>query len=202
MGILKEPAAFVAGLALRGLPQPFSVCELGNQQMAGGKSAMAAEDFYRNLGCSRYESIDANGLATFTHDLNRPLPFVVKGMVPVRKWSESFDLVTDFGTGEHIFDQAQVWRTLHDLVKPGGYIAFDRPSQGYGKHCFYLTTRTLYEDIAAANRYTIVRLEQAETPRGYLIRGVFRRRPTLPAEPFKVPQQCRYQASSRLEVTA
>lgn len=194
MGILERPAMFVAELPL---PHGFSVCELGNQQVSG-VVASSAEAFYTSLGCGRYESIDANGLGTFTHDLNQPLPYVIDGTAHVRKWAERFDLVTDFGTGEHIFDQAQVWRTVHSLTKPAGYIAFDRPSQGYGKHCFYLTTECLFRDLAAANDYTVLRLEKAETPRGWLIRGIFRTPRTYQA--FRVPHQGRYQASSRLEV--
>ena len=183
MGILKEPAAFVASLKL---PAGFSVCELGNQMVSGTKPR-SAEKFYRRLGCARYESIDANGLGTVTADLNLPITPLSLG---------AFDLVTDFGTGEHIFDQAQVWRTLHELTKPGGYIAFDRPEQGYDKHCFYLTNECLYHDIAAANGYTILQFGKMPTPRGSLIRGVYQR-PVM-VKPFKAPQQGRYQASLRL----
>lgn len=180
MGIQKEPAAFVAQLARTHLPKGFSVCELGDQGMCGSEKRLAKDWYERDLGCGRYVSIDGNGRATHTADLNLPLPFVL----------EPFDLVTDFGTGEHIFDQAQVWRTLHYLTKPGGFIAFDRPSSGYPKHCYYVTNECLYRDIAAANGYEVLWLEQAETPRGSLIRGVYRR--TQTASTFRIPQQGRY----------
>lgn len=182
MGILQEPAAFVKGLQL---PSGFSVCELGDQMMSGGKVPTPAEAFYRSFGCAKYVAVDGNGRGNVTADLNLP----VKGL-------GTFDLVTDFGTGEHIFDQAQVWRTVHGLTKPGGYIAFDRPSQGYGEHCFYLITEGLLEDIADANGYLVLRMESARTPRGVLVRGVFRK-PSTGLE-FRVPQQGRYQASLRL----
>jgi len=175
MGIQKEPAAFVARLPL---PKGFSVCELGNQGMCGEGKNQPAEPWYRSLGCGRYVSIDGNGRGTLTADLNLPIAL------------EEFDLVTDFGTGEHIFDQAQVWRTLHNLTKPGGFIAFDRPAQGYQKHCYYLTNECLYQDIARANSYEIVWLERAVTPRGELIRGVYRLAYT--PRPFRTPQQSRY----------
>lgn len=190
MGILERPAMFVAELKL---PAGFSVCELGNQQVSG-VVASSAESFYRSLGCGHYVSIDANGQGTVTADLNRPINVGANTDALL----DQFDLVTDFGTGEHIFDQAQVWHTIHDLTKPGGYIAFDRPSQGYGKHCFYLTTECLFRDLAAANDYTVIRFEKAETARGNLLRGVFRTSHAVRA--FQVPQQGRYQASLRLEV--
>lgn len=177
MGIQRTVAAFVAALPL---PAGFSVCELGDQEMCGAEKGVSSRGWYASLGCGRYVSIDGNGRATITADLNRPVTL-----------DERFDLVTDFGTGEHIFDQAQVWRTLHDLVKRGGLIAFDRPAQGYDKHCFYLANECLFRDLAAANHYEVLRLERAEMARGELIRGVFRR--PLIERPFQVPHHGRYQ---------
>lgn len=180
MGIQLEPAAFVARLPL---PKGFSVCELGDQCMCGGPTKTAlAKDWYLEMGCGRYVSIDANGRGTFRANLNNPIETEL--LWPL------FDLVTDFGTGEHIFDQAQVWRTMHSLTKPGGYIAFDRPAQGYQKHCFYLTNECLFRDIAEANGYVVLWLERQTMPRGELIRGVFQK--TMTAEAFVVPQQGRY----------
>jgi hypothetical protein len=98
--------------------------------------------------------------------------------------------VTDFGTGEHIFNQAQVWRTLHVLTKPRGYIVFDRPAAGYPEHCFYNIHETLLRDLAEANDYRVVRLERAQTVRGELLRGVFHK---LRHNRFRIPQQGRYQ---------
>jgi hypothetical protein len=187
MGILKEPAAFVACL---NLPQGFSVCELGNQMMSGAV-ATPAEPFYRNLGCTRYVSVDGNGRGTVTADLNLSLDRFKLG---------TFDLVTDFGTGEHIFDQAQVWRSIHDLTTPCGYIVIDRPTEGYSKHCFYLVTHALLQDIAAANDYRIVLMKTVETPRGALVRGIFQAPKDMKA--FCVPQQGRYQTSLRIRGAA
>jgi len=176
MGILKEPAAFVKKLRL---PPGFSVCELGDQWVTYTAPHALAETWYRGLGCGRYVSIDGNGRGTVTADLNRQIDAL-----------EPFDLVTDFGTGEHIFDQAQVWRTVHALTRPGGYIAFDRPTQGYPAHGYYLTDECLLRDVAAANRYQVMQFARARTPRGELIRGIFRK-PSV-AAPFRVPQQGRY----------
>lgn len=184
MAILPELADFVRALPLR---PGFSVCEFGDQQISLRGRPMVASEFFRSLGCGRYESIDGNGLGTVTADLNEPLDAFELG---------TFDLVTDFGTGEHIFDQAQVWRSLHQLTAPGGFIVFDRPHQGYGKHCFYLTNPCLFQDLAIANDYTVVRFEKKDTPRGWLVRGVFQR-PTE-ARAFQLPQQGRYQRTLRI----
>lgn len=190
MGILEEPARFIRNLKL---PKGFTVCELGDQKITHTTPHYDADLFYRDLGCARYESIDGNGRGTITHDLNKPLPFhsvAISGHL-----ARGFDLVTDFGTGEHIFNQAQVWRTVHALVKPSGYIAFDRPVQGYEGHGFYNTHETLFRDIAIANAYEIVRLERGTTSRGELIRGVFRKGAE---RKFQTPQQGRYLKSLKI----
>jgi len=176
VGIQKEVAAFVAGMQL---PKGFSVCELGDQGMCG-TARQLAKDWYLQLGCGRYVSIDGNGRGTLTADLNLPVKL------------DPFDLVTDFGTGEHIFDQAQVWRTLHDLTKRGGHIAFDRPAQGYQKHCYYLVNDCLFHDIADANGYDFIWMERQTMPRGELVRGCYRK---MNDAPFRIPQQGRYRSS-------
>lgn len=183
MGILAEPAQFVRDLDL---PKGFSVCELGDQWVTYTQPHILASEFYAELGCGRYVSIDGNGRGTVTADLNRKLGAVRLGQ---------FDLVTDFGTGEHVFNQAQVWRTVHELTRAGGFIVFDRPSQGYETHCFYLTNETLFRDLAAVNGYSVLKLEHAQTKRGRLIRGVFRKGPEAA---FSNPQQGRYQKALRL----
>lgn len=176
MGILEEPLQFVRELSL---PSEFSVCELGDQWVTHGERRLA-RDVYVEMGCGHYESVDGNGRGTVTADLNRPLTAMLG----------QFDLVTDFGTGEHVFNQWQVWKTVHLLTKKGGYIAFDRPTQGYVGHCYYLIDECLIRDVAATNDYDLLRLEFRDTLRGRLVRGVMRR---TSKNKFRTPQQGRYQ---------
>lgn len=179
MGILAEPAGFVQALPL---PKGFAVCELGDQWVTYTLPHRLAKEWYEAMGCGRYESIDANGRGSITYDLNR-------------KWhgkGGEFDLVTDFGTTEHIFNQAEVWRTIHTMTKVGGFIAFDKPTQGYDDHGFFNVHETMLRDLAAANAWAVVNLERGKTTRGQLIRGVFRK---TSATKFQAPQQGRYQRS-------
>lgn len=177
MGILAEPAKFVLDLPL---PKRYAVCELGDQFITHGERELARDWFFRH-GAGRYVSVDGNGRnGAVVHDLNLPL----------KQITDRFDLVTDFGTGEHVFDQDQVWRTIHYLTRPGGYIAFDRPIAGYPGHCYYLIQPALIHDLAAANLYEIVVVEEADTKRGRLIRGVLRK--PLGKRKFVVPQMGRY----------
>lgn len=182
MGILARPAEIVRSLPL---PDGFSVCELGNQyyRADGGKSW--AWQWYKTIGCGGYASIDANGRATLKADLNDPLPARHESLFGL------FDLVTDFGTGEHIFNQAQVFMTLHGLAKPGGYIAIDRPCRGMEDHCFYSIHPTLLHDLAAANGYAIIHLEPHEFGGGANLLCVFRKESDAG---FQVPNQGKYEA--------
>lgn len=179
MGIHDELLHVVRCLNLKA---GFDVCELGDQWITQGERRLAREFYEKDLGCGRYESIDGNARGTITADLNKPL----------RPWPGQFDLVTDFGTGEHVFNQQQVWKTIHDLTKPGGYIVFDHPTQGYGDgggHGYWNAQPCLYDDLAAANGYDVVVSGDRETTRGRLISAVWRR---VTKDKFRVPQQGRY----------
>lgn len=174
MGILEEPAQFIKDLALE---PGFSVIELGDQYITHGERRLA-KDFYKELGCGRYESVDGNGRGTITRDLNESIKDIGR-----------FTLVTDFGTGEHIFDQAMVFSSMHYLCEHRGYIAFDRPIAGYPGHCYYNIHPELMRDLAFANEYEILKFEERETTRGRLVRGLFRK---VTREKFRVPQMGRY----------
>ncbi len=177
MGILKQPLQFVRDLKLK---RGYTVCELGDQWITHTERRLS-KDWHQENGCSVYVSIDGNGRGTHTFDLNRP----IKGLEPSR-----FDLVTDFGTGEHVFNQAQVFATLHYLTKTGGYLVFDRPSQGYQEHCYFNMHMCVIEDFAAANKYRIVTLTRAlGRGGGELIRGVLQK---VEHQKFVTPQQGRY----------
>lgn len=172
---MSEPLQFVRDLRL---PRGFSVCELGDQYVTAAESRYPASEWYALLGCGHYDCVDGNGRGTITHDLNKRFPV-----------TRQYDLVTDFGTGEHVFNQFEVWRTIHALTRTGGSIVFDRPSSGYPGHCFYLIQKNLVTAVAHANDYEVVRLETATTTRGELLRGVLTKRF---GKKFRVPQQGRY----------
>lgn len=188
MGIGPGPAQMLRELDL---PEGFSVCELGDQMWHSGKRrsrnfwSKPAMELYRSMGCGRYESIDANGGGTILADLNLPLD----------PHPGEFDLVTDFGTSEHVFDFAQVWRTMHSMCKADGAIVFEKPYQGYPGHGFYNTHMTLWRDMAGANGYRIVILSEIEAPRGRHWRGVFRKTSNAA---FRYPQQSKW--VSRLKI--
>ncbi len=77
-------------------------------------------------------------------DLNEPIdPLLFKRA----------DLVTDNGTGEHLFNQAQVWANQHELTKAGGVMLKIMPFTPWFNHGFYNFNPIIYRDVAAANNY-------------------------------------------------
>ena len=179
MGILADSLDMVRALEL---PRRFAVCELGDQFVTEPMPRVLAREVYQQMGCGRYVSIDANGL-------NDALPMDLNKPIRSRTLVGRFDLVTDFGTGEHVFDQKTVWFNVHNMCKPGGVVAFDRPCQGYDGHCYYLISEELIRDLADANEYEILTLSYRDMPRGRLIRGAMRR---TSKKKFHVPYQGRY----------
>jgi SAM-dependent methyltransferase len=82
---------------------------------------------YRVFGYDRYRSIDlADSRADWHCDLNHPID------IP-----ERFDMITNFGTAEHIFDIAEVFRSMHALLRPGGIQLHVMPAYGDVNHGFY-----------------------------------------------------------------
>jgi SAM-dependent methyltransferase len=172
---------------LRKLPLPvgFSVCDLGDQishtghRHKPGWSSRPARDLYAEMGSGRYESIDANGKASILADLNWPL----------EPHPGQFDLIVDGGTSEHVFNVAQCWATIHSLCKPGGFIFFEKPHDGYREHGFFNFQGTFFHDVAATNSYELMHFARWRSGRGLLLRGVFRKGDDAP---FVLPTQGKY----------
>src|SRR5579862_8621009 len=144
-----------------------SVCELGSQEpragelreafAAFGKQPIAgdfgAKKFYEYLGAGEYTCIDFNGEHdSLVFDLNRNLRREYK-------FNRTFDLVTNFGTSEHCFNQFEVFRNIHELCAAGGIMLHTNPGQGWGRHCFYRYDANFFDDLAAANNYEVIYLE-------------------------------------------
>ena len=135
------------------VPEPKTVCEFGNQRLTVSEAVyreigMAARPnstaaFYGYLGFTRYAALDVNeAMSARIADLNEPVDV-----------GEQFALVTNNGTGEHIFDQASVFRNAHNLCRSGGVMLHVLPVSPWLNHGFYNFNPVLFRDLAAANGY-------------------------------------------------
>ncbi len=96
----------------------------------------------------RYLAFDiANGYRTQIFDLNdQALPNNLRG---------SFDTVLNFGTTEHVFNQLNSFRVIHDAVKVGGHIVHQLPAIGYIDHGYFCYTPRFFFDLAGHNEYEL-----------------------------------------------
>ena len=106
-----------------------------------------AKIFYRIIfNYVKYSAIDLHGTEqSIKFNLNEEF-----------KTEEHYDVVTNIGTTEHIFNQYNVFKTIHNLTKPDGLIFHQIPGQGYYDHGFYNYQPTFFFDLALANDYSII----------------------------------------------
>ena len=121
-----------------------------------GQPRCSSKYFYESLGFSEYKCIDINFNSSVNHQDNKNDYIIHDLNTPFKDKSQfnKFDLVTDYGTCEHIFNVSECYRTMHNLVKPGGYIMITQDViKGHG---FFLFDKPTFERIAAANNYKII----------------------------------------------
>ncbi len=106
-----------------------------------------AKNLYELLGARKYNCVDLNGeLGSIPHDMNLPFDDA--------SYYAKYDLVSDHGCNEHIFNVAEAYRTMHRLCKSGGILVnIQAVWRGNG---YYRFDASFFEGIAAANNYRIL----------------------------------------------
>jgi SAM-dependent methyltransferase len=96
-----------------------------------------------------YDAIDiADGYKTTIVDLNH------HGLPPA--FQKAYDVVMNFGTTEHIFNQLNSFKAIHEATKPDGYIFHQLPYIGFIDHCYFTYNGRFFFDMAGYNNYEIV----------------------------------------------
>ncbi len=110
----------------------------------------ATARFFRAVGFASYTAIDINDrYGSLIMDLNEPLDTRYG-------FTEHFDLVTNNGTGEHIFDQHAVFYNMHNLAAGNAVMLHVAPFVEYINHGFYSFHPNLYYALAKANGYQLL----------------------------------------------
>jgi hypothetical protein len=123
-------------------------CELGNQwTYFEGKPFRPAKDMYLFLGVD-HTSIDINGLdGSVKLDLDKPVP---------SKFVDRFDIVTNYGTSEHVDNQQQVFRNVDSMCKVGGAMIHVLPFIGnWPDHCRYHYSYLFPYNLVKAGGYEL-----------------------------------------------
>ena len=71
-------------------------------------------------------------------------------------YRNSFDVVLNFGTTEHLIDQVNSYRIMHDALKVGGVAFHQVPSIGWMGHGYFAYQPTFFDDLARANGYRLI----------------------------------------------
>lgn len=109
-------------------------------------------EFFEDIGYVDYAAIDVNdALRAIPMDLNYNLK-------EKYGFTKQYDLVTNNGTGEHIFDQRTVFENMHNLCKVGGAMICILPLAPWVNHGFFNFHPILWRDLVAANNYQWVLL--------------------------------------------
>lgn len=131
------------GLKYRGLKW----CELGNQIIIhmGNK---VAKEIYSSLGVEHI-SIDLNGEnGALPIDLDKPVPFI---------FLNQFDVITNYGTLEHVNNQVQAFKNVHDMCKKDGIMIHVLPPPGnWPKHCRYYYSEKFMKKLARICEYQMI----------------------------------------------
>lgn len=103
--------------------------------------------FYKSLGLDNYHSFDIADTTSSTKvDLNEPL----------RNFNKKFDIITNFGTAEHVFNIGQVFKTIDELISDNGLVLHILPTFGDINHGFWNIHPTVYYDLSRKNNYEIL----------------------------------------------
>jgi len=118
---------------------------------SGGKNESFVGQLLERVGI-HYEAIDiADGYRTTIFDLNHQ-------QVP-DAWKGKFDVVMNFGTTEHLLNQFNAFKVIHDATKQNGYMVHSLPFLGYCDHGYFTYTPRCMFDMAGYNNYEVVHFE-------------------------------------------
>ena len=122
------------------------VCEMGNQRFTAGNDFPSTQAFYESRGLA-YLALDVNErMGAKIWDLNT---------LGARDQYGTFDLVTNNGTSEHIFNQYTVFRNIHELSS--NLMVHMLPFTPWINHGFYNYNPLFFADLALTNDYEILR---------------------------------------------
>ena len=133
------------------LPDRDLAIDFGSQRYTSAHifQAESTRDFYIKNGFKEYIALDVNDTQyTRKTDLNEIVDVAVQA-----------SLVTNIGTGEHIFDQNAVFTNMHNLCKVGGVMFCHLPFTPWLNHGLFNYNPILFEALAVANGYGLLALD-------------------------------------------
>ena len=137
------------GFSIKGL----KMCELGNQYLfVEGIQFRTAKEYFLSIGVE-HTSIDINGQDdALVYNLAKPINDL--------KLLGNFDVVTNYGTTEHVYNQYECFRNIHNFCRIGGLFIHVGPLVGsWPFHCENYYYPLFFAKLAEKNNYRIIRNE-------------------------------------------
>jgi len=108
------------------------------------------KDWIEARGCHHY-SIDLHG-----NNGSHPLD-LSKSIIDLF-WINNFNIVTNFGTSEHVANQYQCWQNIHNLGKPGSVYIHVVPDYGRysSDHADYFYDKEFFRKLVEVHNYKLV----------------------------------------------
>jgi len=149
MGINKESLDFIIN-TIENCDVLLNNCrmvELGNQVLKG--IGGTAKDYFESIGVD-HVSIDTNGK-------NGALPLDLQQEIKDKSLINTFDVLTNFGTTEHVKSQYICWLNIHNLVKQNGIFIHLVPRTGHWRsHGDHKYSLEVFEKLVNSCGYEIL----------------------------------------------
>ena len=114
-----------------------------------GFNRQRQDALYGLFGITRYRSLDPfDPRSEYRYDLGT--------RVPLRR---KFDVVTNFGTAEHVFNIENVFRTAYNLLQVGGILLNVNPAHGDIDHGFYNLHPLIFRLLALHSGFEIADMQ-------------------------------------------
>jgi hypothetical protein len=136
------------------------MCEFGCQEIGlEGFFYGAAKTYFESLGI-QHVSFDLNAhFGSLPVDLGEP--------IEESQHIGQYDIVTNFGTSEHVPAQYECFENAHRICAVGGQMVHVVPAPGnYPGHGCYTYTPEFFEALGTANGYSIIRARKYVGPPG------------------------------------
>jgi hypothetical protein len=144
---LSSYGRFAPGAELREYSEMISLAATPHP-IAGGVNGAWLGELLERVGCE-YTAYDIfQGYKTTIFDLNK------SDVLPQHRGY--FDLVINCGTTEHVVNQVNSFRVIHDATRVEGLIYHALPMVGYMDHGYFNYNPRIFFDLAQANEYSIL----------------------------------------------
>lgn len=184
MGTSIDNVYFARSLADQGLiPKDAFLIDLGAQEFNGGidifklhdmMAEFLPDDRFNDLSIRDFTKLRFSGqifellgfkyLAMDVYESDSSIVFDLNHDAVPENLKGAAHLVQNFGTTEHVFNQANCFQVIHDLTSPdGGIMWHNLPMSDFHYHGFFKYDIKFFERLLSANNYELVflRIDQA-----------------------------------------